>query len=103
MRLIDADKLNVDFYDEYEAEDDEYTYRYVSEHQIDTAPSIDIVRCGECKYCGKDHIKWSVKDDDGNWIDTKFNACYALADAKIGIKEVSLDDYCSWGERKDDE
>jgi len=63
----------------------------------------NLVRCGECKYCGKDRIKWSAKDDDGNWIDTKFNACYALADSKIGIKEVSLDDYCSWGERKGDE
>ena len=44
MRLIDADKLSIDFYDEYETEDDAYVYRYVSEHQIDTAPTIDIDR-----------------------------------------------------------
>ena len=78
-------------------DDDEYAIPFEA---LGSAPSIDIVRCGECKYCGKDRIKWSVKDDDGNWIDTKFNACYALADSKIGIKEVSLDDYCSWGERE---
>lgn len=64
---------------------------------------IDIVRCGECKYCSKDRIKWSVKDDDGNWIDTKCNCCYALSDTKLKIKEVNLNDYCSWGVRKDDE
>lgn len=64
---------------------------------------IDIVRCGECKYCGKDRIKWSEKDDNGDWIDTKCNCCYALSDTKLRIKEVSLHDYCSWGVRKDDE
>jgi hypothetical protein len=57
-RYIDADKLNIDFYDEYETEDDEYTYRYVSEHQIDTAPSIDIVRCSECVYCNVQNTKY---------------------------------------------
>ena len=43
MRLIDADKLNIDFYDEYETEDDAYAYGYISKHQIDTAPTIDAV------------------------------------------------------------
>ena len=69
MRLIDADKLNIDFYDEVETADDEYAYAYVSEYQIDTAPSIDIVRCQECskrkknKFC-LEHMRYE-KDDDG--------------------------------------
>lgn len=66
---------------------------------LEDADMVRVVRCKECKHCGKDRIKWSVKDNDGNWIDTKCNVCYALADSKMGIKEVSLDDYCSWGER----
>ena len=65
MRLIDADKLNIDFYDEYEIGDDEYAYGYVSEHQIDTAPTIDIVRCGECRKSHIDgkttHYLWCVE------------------------------------------
>ena len=69
MRLIDADKLNIDFYDEVETADDEYAYAYVSEYQIDTAPSIDIVRCQERskrkknKFC-LEHMRYE-KDDDG--------------------------------------
>ena len=42
-RLIDADALKIDFYDEYETEDDAYAYGYVSKHQIDMAPTIDAV------------------------------------------------------------
>ena len=84
MRLIDADKLNIDFYDEYKTEDDEYTYRYVSEHQIDTAPSIDIVRCGECKY-------WL----DGSGLCKHWSKLY-------GSVLTKADDFCSYGEREDE-
>ena len=79
MRLIDADKLNIDFYDEYETEDDEYTYRYVSEHQIDDAPSIDIVRCQDCKY----------------WV-YNFNGCSRNPCAEPWYAT----DFCSYGERE---
>ena len=54
----------------------------------------NLVRCRECKYCSKDRIKWSVKDENGNWIDTKCNLCRRT---KL---EVSLDDFCSYGERE---
>ena len=84
MRLIDADKLNVDFYDEYETEDDEYTYRYVSEHQIDTAPSIDIVRCQDCKYW-RTYETWSVCE---LWTGDPYEAA-----------DTNADDFCSYGER----
>lgn len=53
MRLIDADELKPDYYEECETEDDEYVYRYYSEEQIDNTPSIDIVRCEDCR---KSHI-----------------------------------------------
>lgn len=77
-RYIDADALKVDFYDEYETEDDVYAYKYVSKHQIDSAPSIDIVRCKKCKHRKKngfclEHNRYE-KNDNG---------------------------YCSYGKRKD--
>ena len=78
-RYIDADKLNIDFYDEVETEDDEYTYRYVSEHQIDTAPSIDIIRCRECKY-------WNMVS----------NGCMR----NPSVEGWQADDFCSYGERE---
>ncbi len=79
MRLIDADKLNIDFYDEYETEDDIYAYEYVSKHQIDEAPSIDIVRCKECRHSPQNTKEIPLHD-----------SCYTF----------NPDDFCSYGERE---
>ena len=82
MRLIDADKLNIDFYEEYETEDDVYAYGYVSKHQIDTAPTIDavsVVKCKECRY-----------------KDMEICPMYRLVVA--GVRKH--DDFCSYGERE---
>lgn len=57
MRLIDADRLNTDFYDEYETEDDAYAYAYVSMYQIDTAPTIETK---QVKYYDEDENVWKV-------------------------------------------
>ena len=88
MRLIDADALKIDFYDEYETEDDEYAYGYVSKNQIDSVPSIDIVRCKECRY-------WigHLTDDDG--FDGEDECRWRDSEAP------NADDYCSYGERKE--
>ena len=80
MRLIDADALIIDYYDDYELKDDEYSYPYVSKFQIDSAPTIDIVRCKECKYDGNWKCKWR------NVMARSF---------------PSADDFCSYGERSD--
>ena len=85
MRLIDADKLNIDFYDEYEIEGDVYAYGYVSKHQIDEAPSIDIVRCKECI--------WRDKDNQGEGYCTYVK----------GLADINDESFCSWGERKESE
>lgn len=66
-RLIDADALKIDFYDEYETEDDAYAYGYVSKHQIDMAPTIDAVEVV--------HGKWKRKIVDNgfnsDWVCSK--------------------------------
>ena len=87
-RYIDADALVIDYYDDYETKDDEYTYAYVSEYQIYTAPSIDIVRCKECK---------NARNIESEWI------CEHLS-GMVGLNVVvNADDFCSYGERKESE
>lgn len=49
MRLIDADKLKIDHIEEDETSDDVYVYRYVSETQIDNAPTIEIPQWIPCE------------------------------------------------------
>lgn len=79
-RWIDADALVIDYYDDYEIEDDDvYTYAYVSKDQIDSAPSIDIVHCRECKH-------WNVVS----------NGCMR----NPSVEGWQADDFCSYGERK---
>ena len=85
MRLIDADALKKDLSENYVF----YGFRQLLNdfyEALDSAPSIDIVRCKECKhsnsyestfgkgwFCWRDHVKRNA------------------------------DDFCSYGERKDDE
>lgn len=83
-RYIDADALKPEYYDEYVVGDDEYVVRYYSEIQIDNAPSIDIVQCGECKYnsiCNRD-VQHTTRD---------------ISSVTIGYKSV---EWCSYGERE---
>ena len=63
-RYIDADAL------EYDTEWSEYHdgFTAYSQMAIDTAPSIDIVRCKECKKANTEHCSHSYWDDDwGEW------------------------------------
>ena len=77
MRLIDADALEPDT--EWSEYHDGFTA--YSQMAIDTAPSIDIVRCKECKYASDSiytHCSYVT------WYNGK-------------------DDFCSRGERKESE
>lgn len=84
-RWIEADALK--YYgnhigDEYEGEyhDAQWVYR----SQIDDAPSIDIVRCNQCKY--EPICSHSVQ-----------HTTHEPTSVTIGYKSV---DFCSYGERK---
>lgn len=60
---------------------------YVTFHEIESAPSIDIVRCKECKH-------WDKWQSEGG------ACCKAL---KVGfIVYRRPDDFCSSGEREDE-
>lgn len=51
------------------------------------APSIDIVRCGECKHCKKNRGTFRGEP-------IFFYRCAEHS------RDVESDDYCSWGERE---
>lgn len=91
MRLIDADALVTDYYDDYEMKDDEYSYPYVSRAQIDSAPSIDIVRCKECKY-----FKQGVRFNKPRNTDIENFCIYHM------VFGWNANAFCSYGERIDD-
>ena len=83
-RYINKDAL------EYDTEWSEYHdgFTAYSQMEIDTAPSIDIVRCSECVYCSVQNTKY----------------LHAICQ-KHGIEFKPFEDDtrthgCTWGERK---
>ena len=73
-RFIDADALK------YYGRND---FQYVDRDQIDSAPSIDIVRCKECKWA-------------------KANGTYQWCGRLDSTAKITADDFCSYGEREDE-
>ena len=55
---------------------------YILNEYLEDAPSIDLVRCGECKYWGNSYICWRRRAEP-------------IA--------MNPDDFCSYGERKESE
>ena len=58
-------------------EEDEWAVPF---KEITSAPSIDIVRCKECKH---------------------YKILEAVYDCEMGLPNVAIDDFCSYGERSD--
>ena len=81
-RYIDADAIE-DKAKQYSLgyyEEDEWAVPF---KEITSAPSIDIVRCEECKMWMSEHLcQW--------W-------------SRYGTVETDADDFCSYGERENDE
>lgn len=77
-RYIDADKLKENFIGVYEDEIN-FSFDGYAIKCIDEAPSIDIVRCGECKWRKAKMMPKSVE-------------CLFSGNA---------DDFCSYGERRE--
>jgi len=63
-------------------------HHFVWMQDIYSAPSIDIVRCGECKHFHKEGI-----------IDESYY-CKQFHDRNGYWREVNPDDFCSYGERE---
>ena len=78
-RYIDAEWL-LNFFEPYP--DDYHTPLGTLRACVDDAPSIDIVRCKECKFCEKNKSIYR-----GAWY------CSNHGDT------TNLDDFCSYGER----
>ena len=84
MRLIDADALKKDLSENYTF----YGFRQLLNdfyEALDSAPSIDIVRCRECR---------RVREDGGH------ANCNGYLYCRKWKTLVDEDGYCSWGERE---
>ena len=66
-----------------------YHIKQVAIKYIDDAPSIDIVRCGECK--------WWIDNLTENDDDEAYDSCRWDWSRKI----PTADDFCSYGERSE--
>ena len=80
-RYIDAEWL-LNFFEPYP--NDYQTPLGLLRACIDDAPSIDIVRCKECKWA-------------------KANGTYQWCGRLDSTARITADDYCSYGERKESE
>ncbi len=87
-RYVDADAL------EYDTEWSEYYDGFMSYSQmaIDIAPSIDIVRCKECKHFDIEYVENEHGKDD------EYPMCLRFEDYTFDVK---ADDFCSYGERRE--
>lgn len=97
MRLIDVDALIADLYDEQKHSHLMAPFKLCTADRVDLkfllneAPTIDaapVVRCGECKYC--EVVETLIGPD---------TCCVNQGDMLV---HKDVDDYCSWGERRED-
>ena len=89
-RYVDIDRLEPQQFENSEVELGVLAYDY---EVVQSEPYIDIVRCSECKYW---QPRAFVDIDGGVYVDI-CNRPYALD------WNVKADDFCSYGERKNDE
>ena len=85
MRLIDGDAL-------MDEANSDGAYGYVDAKQIDEAPTVDAVKIVRCKDCK--HYKPQKKS--AHW-ENRANYCNRIVTIK-----VQPDDFCSYGERKEE-
>lgn len=83
MRLIDADKL--DYYVIHHPDDDDAYMLFITDMDIENAPTIDAVEVVRCKDC-----KWWDNEDGAERCTHKYCSMWAKPDG-----------YCSYGERKE--
>lgn len=89
MRLVDADAL-IDSLNIRSV-----TYNCIINKCIEDAPTVEIVRCGECKHRETDDcpiywMEWITIDEGDGYTDNDFI-----------IHDYTTDDgYCNYGERK---
>lgn len=125
MRLIDADALIENAYesDMFDRGTQKFNLRVVDADDIENAPSIDLVRCGECVHYDPPHVENSGKRIEYQDLpEEAFNDVFGLGfvssdyginvggrctvDYNIGYTEDKrvyrkADDYCSRGERRE--
>lgn len=69
------------------ASDDLEEYKDDARLLIEDAPSIDIVRCKECRYCHRNYVDMTPP--------YQHDYCYKFS------RYMNADDFCSYGERRE--
>lgn len=87
MKLIDADALKAS-YIVTSTTTNSLCHLYVSIEDINNAPSIDIVRCKECR--------WWIDNLTDDSTDEDYGQCCFDWD----IKMPTADDFCSYGQKE---
>lgn len=93
-RLIDANEILKSEHQHYDYMADEY---YVLVRDIENAPTVDaepVVRCKDCKFF--DHSDFGKGEE--YWC-----THFVSTDDTIHCHKVIEDDFCSWGESREDE
>lgn len=89
MRLIDADKLDYNII--HNPDDDDEYMRFITDFDIENAPTIDaveVVRCKDCRH-------WSEHDD-------LLKGSYSCGIRDSHGFTYRAYDYCSYAERRED-
>lgn len=68
---------------------------------ITDAPTIEIVTCGECKYCERESVYEQTPYGFENEVSDKYVYCTKHHDEDGEVIDVRLDDFCAWGERRE--
>lgn len=89
MRMIDADKIIKEVYENPFVTDSVKTYVKCSVVEQPTIDAVEVVRCRDCKYQNKG------ENESESW-----NLCGLRPWLHVPISD---EHFCSWGERKDGE
>lgn len=94
MRLIDADKLNEEFQNHYEVRNPKQNATMdevcMMLFHAPTVDAVHVVRCRDCKHFNMQEMEC---ENDAISTDHEGGASYSL--------NFYLDDFCSYGERKE--
>ncbi len=92
MRLIDADRVSEIIYENVPAPyEDSRKAKEECLRIIEEALTIDAVPVVRCRDCA-----WFADNNNGEWY-----GCWLFNAIRAGDNKPTLNDYCSYGERKD--
>ena len=97
-RLIDANALIRDHGSDVTNWDKPYAVKVSSIENAPTVDAVEVVRCKDCKHCYQ-----LIVDENGYWKNVENGGTHNLCIRNESTFDVRCDDFCSYGERKDND